>query len=109
MQMSQQNIRDSWGFDYRGKTVVVATHMVVEHIEQVREDLRDHAVEVAENRFKVSGFVLGTVVDVSIHNMYWVSFRWLEHPIQVRTEHVIRVLLDDEAEPDLVHGLPRLV
>jgi hypothetical protein len=100
---------DSFGLDYRGKTAVVATHVVVEHIEQIREDLRDYMIETAPSRFRVSGFVLGKVVDVSIHGQYWVEFPWASAPVQVQAEHVLRVLLDDEGEPEIVMGLPKLV
>lgn len=108
MHMAQES-DDMWGVDYRGKTVVVATHIVVTHIEQIREELRAFVVEVASNLFKVNGFVLGKVVDVSVHGQYWVDFPWSDTPVQVQREHVVRILLDDEGEPDLVDGLPKLV
>lgn len=101
--------RSLLSFDLRGKTVVVATHIVVEHMEQVREDLVAHVVTLPNGSFKVSGFVLGTVIDQSIHSQFWVEFPWSDSPIKVASENIIKVLLDDDAEPDTISGLMRLV
>jgi len=108
MNMAEQSNQDLESDDFRGRTVLVSTH-VVARLEQIREGLREHMVEHGGGLFKVNGFVLGKVVDVSVHGQYWIQFEWNDSPVQVRREAVLKILLDDEGEPDEFNGLPRLV
>lgn len=94
--------------DFLGRTVLVETHITVRQ-EQLREELRDHAIDIGSGHYQVAGFVLGKLVDISIHGPYWVRFPWKDSPIQVQEDTVLGILLDDEAEPDTFNGLPRLV
>jgi len=93
--------------DYRGKMIAVASHVVVTHLGQLPDNLRAHAVQQGDTH-KVCGFVLGTVLDHSVYGQFWVTFPWSPEPVQVRKENVLRIVLDDEAEPDILEGLPRL-
>ena len=105
--MQLENAALRWETDFRGKLVVVASHLIAAELEKIADDLRSYAVAEGDT-FRVSGFVLGRVLDQSVHSQYWVDFPWAS-PVQVNKANIIKVLLDDECEPDVVDGLPRLM
>jgi hypothetical protein len=80
----------------------------VEHPEQFKKELRPF-VEKTGNKFRLTGFMLGKIIDVSVHGPYWIDFEWMESPIQVQQTDILRILLDDEGEPDMINGYPRIV
>lgn len=100
---------DQWDRDYRGKTVLLLTCYVTEHREQIPAHLRGHAV-THDRGWKISGFLLGKVVDISIHGGVWISVEGADDtPRQYPRAAILKLLLDDEGEPDFYKGLPRLL
>lgn len=95
-------------FDSRGRIAIVLARFVVAHPEQIKDELRPFVQKVG-NQYKLTGFISGKVVDISIHGHYWIDFAWVDAPIQVQPGDVLKVLLDDEGEPDMVNGYPRIV
>lgn len=95
--------------DFRGKAVVVSSRFSTDKVEQIREDIRHHAVKQDDGTYLVLGFALGRVVDQSVHGFYWVEFDWSPSPVIVRRDIILKFLLDDEPEPDTWDNLPRLM
>lgn len=95
-------------FDYRGKTIACHAHFEMSKLDRIPASLQTYAEQQADGQFKVSGFLLGEVLNYSVHGQIWVQFPLKDEPTQVFHDHVIRFILDDEALPTTINNLPLL-
>ena len=124
---SEDNFED---FSFQGKLVAIAVSTCASRLDRLPEYLREHAVELPTGAYQVKGFVLATVVhhaapvnadvvapdtysQLLVQLPYWTDPEGTvkEEPslTVVHSSNVIRFITDDEAEPDILCGLPRLL
>lgn len=96
-------------FDYRGKTIAIFSHLTKSKVDRLPNQLKKYAQPLPDGQFKVRGFLLGTVMDYSVHGQVWVKFSFAPEPVQVAQSLVVRLILDDEALPDVIGNLPLLI
>ena len=107
-EMESANFEASVIDEPQGKCAVVASHLTYPEERLFPPALRPYTVPY-DGGFKVSGFVLGTVVRyLPEEGTYLVFFPALNTMRSVSPDSIIRILLDDEAEPSMVGSLPRL-
>lgn len=86
--------------DLRKKKVILSSHFIIEDPNLIPDRLKSTAQALPDGTFKVSGFTIGTVVDQGLHGGITLSFDWSDYEQIVPDSNILRVLWDDEAEPD---------